>query len=178
MYQKPMRPDELYHFGVKGMHWGVRRYQNPDGSLTAAGKKHYEMGEKRKAAVDTGLSRTIKTGKGKENQSPVEQITREVNKSVNDSADIVRTASKIHNENEEHTYNSKMNKKISKMSDEELQHAIKRLDMEKRYKDLNRKQVRDGYDKAMDILTITGKVTSIAASTAAVATTIYKLKKG
>lgn len=30
---------ELYHFGVKGMKWGVRRYQNKDGSLTEAGKK-------------------------------------------------------------------------------------------------------------------------------------------
>ena len=30
---------ELYHHGIKGQRWGVRRYQNKDGSLTAAGKK-------------------------------------------------------------------------------------------------------------------------------------------
>ena len=32
---------ELYHWGIKGMKWGVRRYQNKDGSLTPAGKKRY-----------------------------------------------------------------------------------------------------------------------------------------
>ena len=31
--------NELYHHGIKGMKWGVRRYQNKDGTLTAAGKK-------------------------------------------------------------------------------------------------------------------------------------------
>lgn len=34
-----MTNNELYHFGVKGMQWGVRRYQNKDGTLTKAGRK-------------------------------------------------------------------------------------------------------------------------------------------
>ena len=35
--------DELYHWGIKGMKWGVRRYQNKDGTLTSEGKKHYSQ---------------------------------------------------------------------------------------------------------------------------------------
>ena len=34
-----VQDDELYHHGIKGQRWGVRRFQNPDGTLTSAGKR-------------------------------------------------------------------------------------------------------------------------------------------
>lgn len=39
---------ELYHHGIIGQRWGVRRYQNSDGSLTPAGKKRYNVNEAKK----------------------------------------------------------------------------------------------------------------------------------
>lgn len=41
MYYRVVSADDICHHGIKGMRWGVRRYQNKDGSLTAAGKKRY-----------------------------------------------------------------------------------------------------------------------------------------
>lgn len=41
--------NELTHWGIPGMKWGIRRYQNKDGSLTSAGKKRYSQEESEEA---------------------------------------------------------------------------------------------------------------------------------
>ena len=41
MEYKVVTTSELYHHGIKGQKWGVRRYQNKDGQLTSAGKERY-----------------------------------------------------------------------------------------------------------------------------------------
>ncbi len=40
-----IKEDELYHHGIKGQKWGVRRFQNPDGTLTAAREEAAKQAE-------------------------------------------------------------------------------------------------------------------------------------
>ena len=60
--------DELQHHGILGMHWGVRRHQNKDGSLTSAGKKRYATGEKsvkesKELSLSENASKIVKESK-------------------------------------------------------------------------------------------------------------------
>lgn len=50
--------NELYHHGVKGQKWGIRRYQNADGTLTAAGKKRQKktVASDKKATIVKGTN--------------------------------------------------------------------------------------------------------------------------
>ena len=55
------KKNELYHHGIKGQKWGVRRYQNSDGSLTAEGKKISKKYKKAQTRGDRDLSRSYQS---------------------------------------------------------------------------------------------------------------------
>lgn len=54
------RDDELLHFGIKGQKWGVRRYENEDGTLTEAGKKRYSVSGRSERDQDKAYYRESK----------------------------------------------------------------------------------------------------------------------
>lgn len=47
MQYRIVQADELCHYGILGMRWGIRRFQNSDGTLTSAGRKRYGASIKR-----------------------------------------------------------------------------------------------------------------------------------
>lgn len=65
MNEKIKMENELYHFGIKGMRWGVRRYQNPDGSLTNAGKKRLKKGQTSNEKTDSSNKSSTKSSSTK-----------------------------------------------------------------------------------------------------------------
>lgn len=61
----------IMHFGILGMHWGIRRYQNPDGSLTAAGKKRYNK------YIDNPINKQFEDNIGKVSDKTIDAYDKE-----------------------------------------------------------------------------------------------------
>lgn len=83
--------EELYHWGIKGMKWGVRRYQNADGSLTAAGKKRRKANEVSKMSTDELRQKVNRMN----NEQRYIDLTRSSSSVISKTADSTERVAKI-----------------------------------------------------------------------------------
>lgn len=127
-YDDYYSPDDLYHWGIKDMKWGVRRFQNKDGSLTDAGRKRYNVSDGQpKKSLGQKISDYKKASKRKANLKKAREA-RAAKKEAEEKAKVAAEqrkkdldAGKI---------------KAKDMTNEELKDRINRLNDEKKYKQL------------------------------------------
>lgn len=162
--------DELYHWGVKGMKWGVRRYQNKDGTLTSAGQKRYERDQRENSEKKKG----DKVGQADPNRWIKEDMER--TKRLTDSSK--QLTNDLKNANDKAIKNApKKQMDLSKMSDKELRDQINRAFLEKQYNDMfNPPQVSKGREFAGKVLESAGTALAITGSALGVALAIKELK--
>lgn len=67
--------EELYHWGVKGMKWGVRRYQNEDGTLTPAGKKRLRKDERKLEEINSQIFKDRLAARNVDRNDPAQVLT-------------------------------------------------------------------------------------------------------
>lgn len=130
--------DELQHWGVKGMRWGVRRYQNRDGTLTEAGKKRYAKEMEKLKAEEKMLKNKERTKAKLDKLDELRKSNEERKKNLGE--DEHKKGKKVEEKKSEPPKMEK--KKVKDMTDEELAQRKARLQMEKDYKDLMN-QTRD-----------------------------------
>ena len=163
--------NSLIHFGIKGMKWGVRRYENADGSLTDAGKKRYAKEQLKNNA------------KKKENRMG-EDAVRDANRWTRDDIDNARkTADSIGDlarkgqEIEKTSRPSRQRMDLSKMTDKEMRERINRELLERQYNDLfNKEKISKGRERVKESLQLVGSVAGIASTALGIALTIKQMK--
>ena len=112
---------ELYHHGILGQKWGVRRFQNRDGSLTSAGRKRRGLVEQIKYNRKMKKVRKAKVEKAKEQQRIKEEQTKrlqKVNAERRERAEVIKTGSAKDIQKFQH-----------KMSDKEYEKALQRVQL-------------------------------------------------
>ena len=143
---------ELTHHGILGMRWGVRRYQNKDGTLTAKGKKRYnsEMEKlKQEEKVLKNKQRTQnKLNKLDAKKQEIENLKRKVS-GKDDETETAKTVTK--------SLEKPKPKKISEMTDEEIINKINRLRLEKTLKELSPEELSRGEKFTNEVLMPAGK---------------------
>ena len=170
-----MTENELYHFGIKGMKWGVRRYQNKDGTLTPAGKKRYDRDVRENNARKK--ENRIKIDGPDASRWAREDLSR-AKRSVDSASGLVNKARSLNQE----SMNKRRKKEIldlSNMTDKELRDRINRADLEKRYNDLfagEQDTVSRGQKRVDDILRVGGNVLAVGSSALGIALAIKELK--
>lgn len=126
----------LYHSGKKGMKWGLRLYQNKDGSLTPLGRIHYAQ-QKRQRAKNLAKARTAKVEKRKREEE--EKTARE--KMEAEKSEVLAKGSA-----------TDILKYKGKLTNQEMQTAVNRLNLERQLSELSAKEVAAGKQKTEDIV--------------------------
>lgn len=120
---------ELYHWGIKGMKWGRRLYQNKDGSLTALGKKRYSSENEKLKAREKEI-------KGRE-KAAARQAKLDAKKAELDAREAALNSGKSKVVKKPDGDSAKP-KSIKDMTDDELRAYTARMQLEKSYLDAER----------------------------------------
>jgi hypothetical protein len=165
-----MENHELYHWGVKGMKWGVRRYQNQDGSLTPAGQKRYDRDKRENA----GKKKGDKVGAADPDRWVREDLTR--SKRLADETS--QMSGKLKNINDREMRNRpKAKMDLSSMSDQQMRNEINRAMLERQYNDMFAPQKsKRGREYLSRTLEVAGDVLVVGSSALGIALAIKELR--